>query len=108
MRSCDHCGSEIEARFRYCPWCAASQRRKIVEFFPAHRLLEDDAGKALRVSHYFGETPEECHVRFSVWDESGRAQAAVSVDEETALQLAALLQPRRLSLIEQLRSLARR
>ena len=50
-------------------------RRKLVEFFPAHPR---DAGKALRVSRYLDEDP---HVRFSVWDETGRVEAAVSVDE---------------------------
>jgi hypothetical protein len=33
-------------------------------------------------------TPREGHVRFSVWDESGRAEAAVSIDEEEARRLA--------------------
>jgi hypothetical protein len=108
MQACQECGSELDRRFRFCPWCAAPQRRKVVEFFRAHPDFEDETGMALRVSHYFGDTPEERHVRFSVWDESGEAKAAVSLDEETAARLATFLQPRRPSLLDQLRHLAHR
>jgi hypothetical protein len=108
MRVCSHCGRGVDRRFRFCPWCAEPQRRKIVEFFRAHPDLADESGSALRVSQYFGDTPPERHVRFSVWDESGRARAAVSLDEETAAQLAEFLQPRRRTLLEQLRELAQR
>lgn len=104
MHACPACGGEVERRFRYCPWCAAPQRRKLVEFFRAHPLIEQDEGKALRVSRY----PDESHVRFSVWDESGQAEAAVSLDEQEALRLATFLAPRRPGLIEQLRDLAHR
>ena len=61
MRVCAECGGELEAAHRFCPWCAAPQRRKLVEFFRAHPR---DAGQALRVSRYLTEDP---HVRFSVW-----------------------------------------
>ena len=88
MAPCAHCGGEIEERYRYCPWCAAPQRRKLVEFFRAH---ERDHGRALRVSRYL----DERHVRFSVWDESGRAEAAVSLDEREAERLARFLGPPR-------------
>ena len=108
MRVCSQCGREHERRFRYCPWCAAPQRRKIVEFFRAHPAFDDEAGTALRVSHYFGDTPAERHVRFSVWDETGEAKAAVSLDEESAARLADFLQPRRRTLIDQIRQLAQR
>jgi len=108
MRVCSQCGREHERRFRYCPWCAAPQRRKIVEFFRAHPAFDDEAGTALRVSHYFGDTPAERHVRFSVWDETGEAKAAVSLDEESAARLADFLQPGRRTLIEQIRQLAQR
>jgi hypothetical protein len=84
MRVCGHCGGSIEERFRFCPWCAAPQRRKLVEFF---RGTGAEAGKALRVSRY----RDEGHVRFSVWDEIGVAEAAVSVDEGEAARLAAFL-----------------
>jgi hypothetical protein len=73
------------AGFRFCPWCAAPQRSKLVEFFRAdHR----DEGKALRVSRYLTEEP---HVRFSVWDASGVAEAAVSLDEAEAERLSLFL-----------------
>jgi len=104
MRECPQCGGEVEGRFRYCPWCASPQRRKIVEFFGAHPRIEGDAGKALRVSRYL----DESHVRFSVWDESGEAEAAVSLDEQEATRLATFLAPpRRPGLIEQLRGVTR-
>jgi hypothetical protein len=85
MAGCAACGEELEARFRFCPWCGAAQRRKLVEFFWPHPLSE---GRALRVSRYLGE---ERHVRFSVWDD-GVARAAVSLDEAEALRLAAFLE----------------
>jgi hypothetical protein len=89
MRECSDCGGPVEAMFHYCPWCSAPQRRKLVEFFRPHTAIEIDRGKALRVSRYFGATEEERHVRFSVWNESGSAEAAVSLDEEEAQRLAA-------------------
>lgn len=69
----------------FCPRCAAPQRLKLTAFFAAH---ERDRGKALRVSRYLGE---ERHVRFSVWDEGGVAEAAVSLDELEARRLARFL-----------------
>ena len=87
MRACGRCGGSIAERFRYCPWCAAPQRSKLVEFFGG---IGEEAGKALRVSRYTAEG----HVRFSVWDESGTAEAAVSIDEEEARRLAGFLAPR--------------
>ena len=71
--------------FRFCPWCAAPQRRKVVEFFRAHPR---DGEKALRVSRYLTDEP---HVRFSVWDEHGVATAAVSLEEPEARRLASFL-----------------
>jgi hypothetical protein len=91
VRACTGCGCSVEASFRFCPWCATPQRRKLVEFFPASAAVGDDRGKALRVSRYL----DERHVRFSVWDESGTAEAAVSLDDEEAVQLAAFLAPPR-------------
>jgi hypothetical protein len=81
MLACTACGEELEARFRFCPFCGLAQRRKAVEFFWPH---PNSAGRALRVSRYFGEEPQ---VRFSVWDD-GVAKAAVSLDEEEARRLA--------------------
>ena len=91
MRDCPECGGPVEPRFHYCPWCSAPQRRKLVQFFRPHEAISDDGGKALRVSRYFGATPEERHVRFSVWNETGTAEAAVSLDEEEAQRLAAFI-----------------
>jgi hypothetical protein len=89
VQACTQCGGGVEERFRFCPWCAAPLRRKLVEFFPAHPR---DAGKALRVSRYVDEDP---HVRFSVWDETGRVEGAVSVDELQASRVAHFLRPLR-------------
>jgi hypothetical protein len=102
MRCCSECGGELEAAYRFCPWCAAPQRRKLVEFFPAHPR---DLGKALRVSRYLTEEP---HVRFSVWNAEGVAEAAVSLDEAEAERLAGFLgapTPARPSAVERLLSL---
>lgn len=102
MRACAECGGELVAAFRFCPWCAAPQRRKLVEFFRAHPR---DEGKALRVSRYLTEEP---HVRFSVWSPDGVAEAAVSLDEREADRLADFLvvpQIRRLRPLDRLRAL---
>src|SRR5438105_1422899 len=85
MAACPRCGSEVEPRFRFCPWCATPQRRKLVEFFRGHPRDHD---KALRVSWYLDD---ERQVRFSVWDESGVAKAAISLDEDEAHRLSAFL-----------------
>jgi hypothetical protein len=95
---------KLEREFRYCPWCAAPQRRKLVEFF---RGVDADERKALRVSRYL---PEH-RVRFSVWDETGTARAAVSLDDDEAARLAAYLAPTpplRQRLRDDLRALVRR
>jgi hypothetical protein len=85
MRVCAECGGELEAAYRFCPWCSAPQRRKLVEFFRAHPR---DRGKALRVSRYLTDEP---HVRFSVWSSDGVAEAAVSLEEREADRLADFL-----------------
>jgi len=101
MPGCSACGREVEARFRFCPWCGAAQRRKLVEFFRPHPNSE---GRALRVSRYFGDEPQ---VRFSVW-EDGVARAAVSLDVGEAERLASFLAPRSRSLLSsRLQSLRR-
>jgi hypothetical protein len=46
-----------------------------------------DAHRALRVSRFEGER----EVRVSVWDDRGRAEAALSLDEEDAARLAAFV-----------------
>jgi len=103
MRACPACGGELAEAYRFCPWCAAPARRKLVEFFPARAA---EHGRALRVSRYLDR--EEHHVRFSVWDETGRAEAAVSLDADEAERLARFLgrtrpqRRRRRSLLETL------
>jgi hypothetical protein len=92
MRTCAECGGSVEERFRFCPWCASSQRTKLVEFFAPHPR---DAGKALRVSRYLGAEPQ---VRVSVWDATGTAESAVSLEEDEASRLAGFIaatRPRR-------------
>jgi hypothetical protein len=84
VHDCRQCGESVEVQYRYCPWCAAPQRRKLVEFFAGTGA---EAGKALRVSRY----RDEGHVRFSVWDEAGVAEAVVSVDDDEAARLASFL-----------------
>jgi hypothetical protein len=85
MTSCRSCGAEVESRYRFCPWCATPVRRKLVEFFRPHPR---DSGRALRVSWYLDDEP---HVRFSVWDESGKAEAALSLDIAESERLGHLL-----------------
>jgi hypothetical protein len=87
MPVCGSCAGEVEASYRYCPWCAAPVRRKLVEFFPA-RPFPGEIGKALRVSRYFPDSDEPGHVRFSVWNETGVAEAVVSLDDADAARLA--------------------
>lgn len=106
MAACRQCGEEVADRFRYCPWCAAPQRRKLVEFF---RGADEDTGRALRVSRYLPER----RVRVSVWDDTGTARAAISLDDEEAARLAAYLAPppapgARSSILDELRALVRR
>jgi hypothetical protein len=94
----------VASEFRYCPWCSAPLRSKLVEFF---RGADAEEHRALRVSRY---VPEE-RVRFSVWDESGTALAAVTLDDEEAVRLAAFLtppRPRRPSILEELRAIVGR
>ena len=91
MAECAGCGGRVEESFRFCPWCAAPQRLKLVEFFRGHAVTERDRGKALRVSRYLGPDPEERHVRFSVWSGAGVAEAAVSLDERETARLRGFL-----------------
>ncbi len=94
MNACARCGGSVEPRYRFCPWCSAPLRLKLVEFFRPHGLIADDRGKALRISRYFGGAADESHVRFSVWTETdGRAEAtaAVSLDEDESRRVAAFL-----------------
>jgi hypothetical protein len=81
----------IAKGFRYCPWCAAPQRLKLVEFYAPHQGTPSDHDKALRVSRYLGSGEDERHVRFSVWGGTGEALSAVSIGEEEADKLAQFL-----------------
>ena len=91
MHACAACEGLIEKGFRYCPWCAAPQRLKLVEFFPPHPAMSADHDKALRVSRYLGSSDEEKHVRFSVWGGKGEVKAAVSLAEQEAARLGEFL-----------------
>jgi hypothetical protein len=104
VRVCAECGGELAASFRFCPWCSAPQRRKLVEFFRPHPR---DQGKALRVSRYLTEEP---HVRFSVWNREGVAEGAVSLEEDEAERLGLFLaapQRSRTRPLDRLRALIR-
>jgi hypothetical protein len=92
VHTCRHCGNGVEDRFRYCPWCALPQRRKLVEFFAPHPSVPGDALKALRVSRYLGDEDTVPQVRVSIWNRDV-ADAAVSISEEEATRLAAFLAP---------------
>jgi hypothetical protein len=91
MRRCAQCDGEVADEHRFCPWCAAPQRLKLVQFFSPHAAIAVDRGKLLRVSRYIGVPAAERHVRFSVWNEDGVAEAAVSLDETEANRLAAFI-----------------
>jgi hypothetical protein len=91
MRSCGRCQGPVQASYRFCPWCAAPQRLKLVEFFRPHPRVRADAARSLRVSRYLGPVVEDRHVRFSVWNavgERAEAEAAVSLAEDEAARLA--------------------
>jgi hypothetical protein len=93
MARCRQCGGELEAAFRFCPWCGHAQRLKLTEFFFGTEVAGDSL-RALRISRYLGEEPEQRHVRFSVWsDLAGKTQveAAVSIDEDEAERVARFL-----------------
>ena len=92
MHACRHCGSGIEDRFRFCPWCSGPQRSKLVEFFAPHPAITNDTNKALRVSRYFGDGDIQPQVRFSIWSGESAA-AAVSLTNEEAARLAHFIAP---------------
>ena len=94
LPECPSCRRPTESSWRYCAWCAAPQRLKLVEYFRPHPLIERDRARALRVSRYLGTNDDERHVRFSVWHEEGQsaeADAAVSLAEDEAGRLARFL-----------------
>jgi len=87
MRECRSCRSAFDERFRFCPWCGAIQRLKIVEYFGGVPVAPGEAGKGLRVSRRLA-TPG--HVRFRVWG-IGRVEAPFAIDESEARRLASFL-----------------
>lgn len=68
------------------------QRTKLVEFFAPHPDVPGDAGRALRVSRYFGSEERPAQLRFSIWS-GDAADAAVSLSEAEALRLAEFVAP---------------
>ena len=84
MTECPGCGGPVDRHFRFCPGCALPQRRKLTDFFLGH------GNRALRVSRYL--VPGERQVRFSVWNDDGVAEAAVSLDDAEAERLARFVQ----------------
>jgi hypothetical protein len=110
MATCRRCGCGVEAAYRFCPWCAAPLRSKLVELFRTHPALDPD--RALRVSRYVGPDWEEQHVRISIWSEDGRAEAAVSLADDEAERVGRFLLETRPSrpptLIERVVAAARR
>jgi hypothetical protein len=88
VRECVGCGAELEQAFRFCPWCAAPQRRKLVELFAGATRIDGAGARGLRVSRYL----DDGHVRFSVWD-GERAEAVVSIEDVELPRLRRLLAP---------------
>lgn len=95
MARCRQCAGEVDSAYRFCPWCGQAQRVKVTEFFFGHEAVEGSARRALRVSRYLGESPDDRHVRFSVWREGDpgqtRVEAVVSLDEAEADRVARFL-----------------
>jgi hypothetical protein len=91
MSECAGCGGSIDEAFQYCPWCGWTQEPKLTEFFNPHAVVERERGGALRVSRYLGKAPAKRHIRFSVWNRRGQAEAAISIDEPEARRLAEFL-----------------
>jgi hypothetical protein len=83
VTDCPGCGGPVDRHFRFCPWCAVPQRRKLTDFFLGH------GNRALRVSRYL--VPGERQVRVSVWSDDGVAEAAVSLEDAEAERLARFL-----------------
>jgi hypothetical protein len=90
MRRCRACGGGVERQHRYCPWCAAPLRLKLVEFFRPHSEIGGDA-RALRVSRYLGGESDQRHTRLSVWTDDDRVAAAISLDEAETRRLSGFL-----------------
>jgi len=83
---CERCEGELDRRFRFCPWCSAPQRLKLVAHFRGDPLIER-LPVGLRVSRYL---VGRRHVRLSIWDDE-RAVAAIALEEREAGRLASFL-----------------
>jgi hypothetical protein len=92
VHECRHCRNRVEDRYRFCPWCAAPQRSKVVEFFAPHPAVAADLSKGLRVSRYFGDDDTPPQLRFSIWS-GDSADAAISLSTEEAARLANFIAP---------------
>jgi len=79
---CRSCGQSVEREHRYCPWCAAPQRRKVVALFPPHPDVEA-SGRGLRVSRYFDPADGPPHTRMSIYGADGRVTCVVALDDST-------------------------
>jgi hypothetical protein len=90
-RPCPTCRHDVEPSWRFCPWCAAPQRTKLVEFFAPHPGHAADQDLALRVSRYLGPAPAERQTRISIWHRDGSALAAIGLDDAEATRLAGFL-----------------
>ena len=85
---CRSCGQSVEREHRYCPWCAAPQRRKVVALFPPHPDVEA-SGRGLRVSRYFDPADGPPHTRMSIYGADGRIACVVALDDRSTTDLAA-------------------
>jgi hypothetical protein len=90
MRTCHVCNGDVDREHRYCPWCAAPLRLKLVEFFRPHADIDDDVS-ALRVSRYLGGDDDRRHTRISIWTADDRAAAAISLDDDETRRLSNFL-----------------
>ena len=88
---CRSCGQPIEREHRFCPWCATSQRRKVVALFPPHPEVEA-SGRGLRVSRYFDPADGPPHTRMSIYGADGRVTCVVALDDESTNDLARFLE----------------
>jgi hypothetical protein len=88
---CRRCGQAIEREHRFCPWCAAPQRRKVVAVFPPHPEV-NASGRGLRVSRYFDPVDGPPHTRISIYGPDERIAGVVALDDDSTNDLARFLE----------------
>jgi hypothetical protein len=88
---CRSCGQPIEREHRFCPWCAAPQRHKVVALFPPHPDV-DASGRGLRVSRYFDPADGPPHTRMSIYGPDERIAGVVALDDDATNDLARFLE----------------